>query len=136
MYNYIIESFGEIFHAIGYIINAAGILVVLWGFVVSLKEFILLKLKRHSFDSFFLESNRIRAMLGTYILFGLEFMIAADILHTFLRPNMEELLTLGTVVLIRTVISYFLAREVDEAKHDKFAENKKKSITARKKSKA
>lgn len=136
MYNYIIESFGEIFHIIGYIINAAGIFVVLWGFVVSLKEFILLKLKRHSFQSFFLESNRIRAMLGTYILFGLEFMIAADILHTFLKPNMEELLTLGAVVLIRTVISYFLAKEVDEAKHDKFAANRRKTISARKKAKS
>lgn len=136
MYNYIIEPFGEIFHIIGYIINAAGIFVVLWGFVVSLKEFILLKLKRHSFQSFFLESNRIRAMLGTYILFGLEFMIAADILHTFLKPNMEELLTLGAVVLIRTVISYFLAKEVDEAKHDKFAEKRRKTISSRKKAKS
>lgn len=129
MYTYLIESFGELFHIIGYIINAAGIFVVLWGFIVSLKEFIRMKMKGHSFSSFFLESNRIRAMLGTYILFGLEFMIAADILHTFLKPNMMELLTLGIVVLIRTVISYFLAKEVDEAKHDKYEPNEREKVT-------
>jgi len=116
----IIHYTSEIFHGIGYLINVAGIIVVLWGFFVALKQFIVLKFKGHDFPSFFAESNRIRALLGTYILFGLEFMIAADILHTFLKPNMEELLTLAIVVTIRTAISYFLAREVDEAKHDKY----------------
>lgn len=122
-----IEYLKDTLTFIGYVINAAGVVVVLWGFFVSFKDFILLKFKGHSFSMFFRESNRIRALLGTYILFGLEFMIAADIIHSFVRPEMEELLTLGIVVAIRTVISYFLSKEVDEAKHDDYNELRAKS---------
>jgi uncharacterized membrane protein len=77
---------------------------------------------------FLKEANKIRAILGTYILFGLEFMIAADIIHTFIKPTQEDLIVLGTIVAIRTVISYFLGREVEDARRDQYDERKEKSL--------
>lgn len=96
-------------------ISLIGIFIVLWGVFVAALSFIRIKLHHHSMDYFLKEANRVRAVLGTYILFGLEFMIAADIIHTIIKPTQEDLLVLGTIVAIRTVISYFLGREVDRA---------------------
>ena len=105
-------------------INLVGITIVFWGFVVAAIGFIKMKLHRHDVAYFLTEANQIRAVLGTYILFGLEFMIAGDIIHTFIKPSQEDLIILATIVAIRTVISYFLAREVDEARHDAILKKK------------
>lgn len=99
-------------------INLVGIAVVFWGFVVAAIAFVRMKLHSQTVILFLREANEIRAVLGTYILFGLEFMIAGDIIHTFLKPSQEDLIVLATIVAIRTVISYFLGREVDEARRD------------------
>ncbi len=99
-------------------INLFGITVVFWGFAVAAVAFVRMKFHHHSIPFFLKEASRIRAVLGTYILFGLEFMIAGDIIHTFIKPSQEDLIVLATIVAIRTVISYFLGREVDEARRD------------------
>jgi len=110
--------FLKILNMVVTVINLMGVTVVLWGFIVAATGFIKLKLHHHTSLYFLKEANKIRAILGTYILFGLEFMIAADIIHTFIRPTQEDLIVLGTIVAIRTVISYFLGREVDEARRE------------------
>lgn len=99
-------------------INLVGIAIVFWGFVVAAFGFIRMKLHRQSLALFLLEANEVRAVLGTYILFGLEFMIAGDIIHTFLKPNKDDLIVLATIVGIRTVISYFLGKEVELAQEN------------------
>ncbi len=109
----------QILNMVVIFINLFGIMVVFWGFIVAAISFIRMKLHRHEVIFFLKEANEIRAILGTYILFGLEFMIAGDIIHTFIKPSREDLIVLATIVAIRTVISYFLGREVDEALRDK-----------------
>lgn len=110
--------FLKLLNMIVVLINLMGVTVVLWGFVVAAIGFIRLKLHRHTTLFFLKEANKIRATLGVYILFGLEFMIAADIIHTFIRPTQEDLIVLGAIVAIRTVISFFLGREVEDARRD------------------
>ena len=56
-----------------------GIGIVFWGFVVAAIGFIRVKLHHHRVVYFLKEASKIRGVLGTYILFGLEFMIAGDI---------------------------------------------------------
>lgn len=62
--------------------------------------------------------QNIRKELTNKILFGLEFYIVVAILGTLRDPSSEELLLLGTVVLIRTVLGYFLSKEVKEYKFE------------------
>lgn len=112
------------------LINLMGVTVVLWGFCVAALAFIKLKLYHHTTLYFLKEANKIRAILGTYILFGLEFMIAADIIHTFIKPTQEDLIVLGAIVAIRTVISYFLGREVEDARRDQEGAKKLKALHA------
>ncbi|WP_334061306.1 DUF1622 domain-containing protein [Limimaricola cinnabarinus] len=62
--------------------------------------------------------NRERIELGRYILAGLELFIVSDIIHTALSLAMADLLFLGLLVVIRSLISYFLDRELEQLKHE------------------
>ena len=52
------------------------------------------------------------------LLMGLEFMIGADIVRTLIRPSLQELAVLGSMVAIRTVISFFLNKEMAKGNTD------------------
>jgi uncharacterized membrane protein len=39
-------------------------------------------------------------------------MIAGDIIGTIIRPTLQEMAVLGSIVAVRTVISFFLNREI------------------------
>ena len=56
--------------------------------------------------------DRHRMELGRYILAALELLIVSDIIHTALSLELNDLLFLGLLVLIRSVISFFLDREI------------------------
>ena len=58
--------------------------------------------------------SKLRAVFGTYLLLGLEFLIASDILKTVLEPTLNELAILGGIVVLRTVLSVFLNKEIKE----------------------
>lgn len=62
--------------------------------------------------------NKIRMELTSKIVFGLEFLIAADILATIISPTAEEIIVLAAVVIIRTIMGYFLEKEAMEFKID------------------
>lgn len=59
-----------------------------------------------------------RVDLGRYVLAGLELFIVADLIHIALSLKLSDLLFLSLLVVIRTIISYFLDREVRELKRD------------------
>ncbi|WP_317190574.1 MULTISPECIES: DUF1622 domain-containing protein [Parabacteroides] len=65
--------------------------------------------------------RRLRAELGTYLLLGLELLIASDILKTVLEPSLDELAILGGIVVLRTVLSVFLNKEIKELDSEKNA---------------
>ena len=45
---------------------------------------------------------------------GLEFTVASDILHTAVAPTRQDILNLGALVLLRTLLNYFLEREIQQ----------------------
>lgn len=59
-----------------------------------------------------------RRDLGRYILAGLEVLIVSDIIHTAVSLRLSDLLFLGLLVLIRSVISFFLEREIAGLRED------------------
>lgn len=62
--------------------------------------------------------EKVREELTNTILFGLEFYIVVAILETLRNPNTQDLTVLGIVVLIRTVLGYFLSKEVEDYQFD------------------
>lgn len=62
--------------------------------------------------------NAERVELGRYILAGLELFIVSDIIHTALSLALSDLVFLGVLVLIRSVISFFIDREMREIRQE------------------
>ncbi len=55
----------------------------------------------------------IRLHLGRFVVLGLEFQLGADILGTAVAPTFEEVRLLAAIVVIRTVLNYFLSKELE-----------------------
>ena len=96
-------------------IGMVGVVVMIWGTLVAIFKFLrfeYLVLTQREKNSRQKERMNLRQSLGSYILLSLEFMIAGDIIHTVLKPSQEALIVLGAIVIIRTIISYFLNKEL------------------------
>ena len=63
-------------------------------------------------------TNRERIELGRYILAGLELFIVSDVIHTALSLAFADLMFLLLLVVIRSITSYFLDRELDQLKKE------------------
>jgi uncharacterized membrane protein len=49
---------------------------------------------------------------ATWILLGLEFALAADLLRTAVAPTWEDIAKLAVIAAIRTMLNYFLAKDI------------------------
>lgn len=104
----------EFLKPISIAISIISIGVVVYGVIIAVFAFIKTEFSRPS-KGFNIEHLRIlRADLGTYILLGLELLIASDIIETVVEPGLMELAILGGVVILRTLLSFFLDREIHE----------------------
>lgn len=54
-----------------------------------------------------------RYCFGDWLATALEFQLAADILITTVDPDMESLIKLGIIAVIRTFLNYFLSKELE-----------------------
>ena len=57
----------------------------------------------------------VRLRLGRWLAVALEFELAADILRTAVAPTWNEIGQLAAIVVLRTVLNYFLQAEIDKA---------------------
>lgn len=88
------------------IIGFVGILFIFLGAVLALSQYVSFVVwGKYSTD-------HVRHTLGTYILIGLEFMVGQDIVETVLHTDRDHLINLGLIVIIRTVLDFFLSREI------------------------
>ena len=104
----------EIVSAISLGIGVIGVAVIVWGALVTAVELCGEEVKRFTGKDPCAQRNHIRHHFGFYLLMGLEFMIGADIVRTLIRPTLQELAVLGSMVAIRTVTSYFLNKEMNQ----------------------
>ena len=63
-------------------------------------------------------NTEIRLYLGRFLALGLEFQIGADILSTAVAPSFDDVLLLGAIVVIRTVLNYFLSKELERERQE------------------
>lgn len=54
-----------------------------------------------------------RYCFGNWLAMALEFQLAADILATTVNPDLDSLIKLGLIAVIRTFLNYFLAKELE-----------------------
>ncbi|MDM0052471.1 DUF1622 domain-containing protein [Variovorax sp. J22R115] len=54
--------------------------------------------------------------LSRWMMVGLEFLLAADLVSTVVSPSWDELGRLATIAAIRTVLGFFLGRDLEAAR--------------------
>lgn len=54
--------------------------------------------------------------LARWLLLGLEFMLAADIVRTAIAPSWDDIGQLAAIAFIRTFLNFFLERDLDTAR--------------------
>lgn len=96
------------------IISVISLLIVAYGVFVGFIAFLRNEIKRFNGTYTINNIRKLRADFGSYLLLGLEFLIASDILKTVVDPSLDELAILGGVVVVRTVLSVFLNKEIKE----------------------
>jgi uncharacterized membrane protein len=99
-------------HHASFGIGVLGVLVICFGVASGLVRFLHSEAQAVRGLNVGEERKQLRHLLGYYLLLGLEFLIAADIIDTLMKPTPQDLLVLGAIVVIRTVISYSLNSEL------------------------
>lgn len=94
------------------IIGTVGITIIIWGALFCTISFLKLEALHLKGKNICRQREVIRHHFGSYILLGLEFLVAADVTHTIIKPSLHDMAILGSIVAIRTVLSFFLNREL------------------------
>ena len=92
------------------VISVTSLLIVTYGALIGIISFLKNEIRRFTGGYSITNIRKLRATFGTYLLLGLEFLIASDIL----KPTLNELALLGGIVVLRTILSVFLNKEIKE----------------------
>ena len=93
-------------------VDVVASIIMVWAFLVSVYGFV-----KTSFGEPVAQIKglqMVRCGLGMKLVFALELLIISDLLHTVVSRTMDDLLFLAALVVIRTIVAYFLNREIQE----------------------
>lgn len=62
---------------------------------------------------------------------GLEFLVGKDIIESVVHPTWDDLGKLGAIIILRTVVTIFLSRELKEVEEEFKLESRKLSLEQR-----
>lgn len=100
-------------------IDLMGVIILLIGFVRGVIEFFKMEIGRfRGKKNQFRTMQILRCDVGLYILLALDFIITSDIITSMVHTDMDDLINLGAIVVLRTVIGYFLGKEIEEVHND------------------
>lgn len=94
-----------------YATSLAGILIIVSGVAVAIVQYVAVVL-RGELVSDTASLNSIRLNLGRVLILGLEFIVASDLIGTTTTPDYYSLGLAAIIVLIRTLLSFSINREL------------------------
>lgn len=93
-------------------ISFCGVLIIFIGVVIALFQYLSNPFFQPATQS--MDINQIRLRLGRVLTLGLEFIVAADLIGTTTAPDYYSVGIVASIVLIRTLLSYTLNREIKD----------------------
>ncbi|GAB3364883.1 DUF1622 domain-containing protein [Lysobacter rhizosphaerae] len=104
--------FRELASYVALALEALSVLMIALGGIESLYQ-ILVPMLRHTAT----QGARRAAWLtlARWLVLGLEFMLAADIVRTAIAPSWDDIGQLAAIAVIRTFLNYFLERDLEAA---------------------
>jgi uncharacterized membrane protein len=104
-----------ILNIVARVVAYIGAAIIVWGALLGMVGFLRGETARLRGSADTATNETVRLRFGSYLLLGLEFLIAADIMKTVFEPTLTDVAVLGGIVVIRTVISFFLNRDIAAA---------------------
>lgn len=104
------------------LLKALAFLIIVWGVLCAAVRLVGMEIKIFRGQDYKRDGALVRMHLGYYLLLGLEFLIAVDVLETLLNPDWKELGILAVLVLLRTVMGFSLhweLKEIEEGQEEK-----------------
>lgn len=103
-------SFDLVVQTIVLVLEGLGMTTMILGFIIAGYFSLRALVQRRGGQAAF---HTLRTMVGSAILLGLEILVAADLIRTVMNPSLEETVILGTIVVIRTLLSFSIQIEID-----------------------
>ena len=88
---------------LGLAIEYVGVFIVAGSIILAIYHLLLKKKTK----------EKVRAEMANNIIFGLEFIIAADVLLITVINNLTEVMQLGGIVVVRILLGYSLRKEME-----------------------
>lgn len=102
-----------IFEWLEIIIDVSAAFVMTLAFAGAMFSYVKIGLRSERVDHI-MQLQIVRCDLGVKLVFALELLIISDLLVTIVSRSLDDMIIVGALVLIRTVIAYFLNKEIGE----------------------
>ena len=106
------ELFAPFARAAGSLVEAVAVLIVFYGSIEAFIKLLWIAARPSATHG---ERKVIWRRYGVWLLLGLEFELAADIIGSVVSPTWQEVGMLGAIAVIRTFLNYFLEKDLDNA---------------------
>jgi len=127
-----IQNFVSVMEWVAFAIYVFGLSLLVLGAARGAVGWVRTELGREPWDVRIVSVRKLRCIVGVHILYALELMIVADVIATFVvvagrKTSVESffhsevfsaLMELGIIVLIRTILDYFVGKEIRELRAD------------------
>jgi uncharacterized membrane protein len=97
---------------LGVIVDAAAALIIAHAIIRASYAYARMTLMKQT------DRMEIRLTLGKSLALALEFLLAADVLRTAVAPNWDDIGKLAAIAALRTLLNYFLERELKHTPSD------------------
>ena len=106
----------ELFHSfanwLALLVEMVAVLVVAFGALEAFAKLLWIVITPGATHG---ERKAIWRRFGMWLLLGLEFELAGDIIDSVISPTWQDVGMLGAIAVIRTFLNYFLERDLEEA---------------------
>ena len=92
--------------------EAAAVIVVTYGVLEAFLKLLWIGVTPRTTHG---ERKAVWRRFGMWLLLGLEFELAADIIGSVVSPTWQDIGELGAIAVIRTFLNYFLERDLENA---------------------
>lgn len=107
------ELFKVIATRIALAVELASAVLIAYGAVEALVSLFIPR-RHFEHEKLFHKRRQIFLRFGMWLILGLEFELAADIVRSAISPNWSDIGQLGAIAAIRTFLNFFLERDIKE----------------------
>ena len=111
-------SFAQFISPVTLLFDAAGIFLIILGGSLAVVEWIKIQtVHLRNLERQKTEVQDLRIHFAQKMVLGLEFFLAGDIIRLIATPTTDVLIQIGAIIVIRTILAYFLSKEIRELKN-------------------